>query len=294
MPDRIRHPVCSWIPAFAGMAACVMTYGVLYEDLSPLTFSLEPFAFMKTVSLFIPCIVDTVFPEIGEAMVALLRRLGYAVDYPDGQTCCGLPALNAGFRKEARRLARHFLGVFKAHQWIVCPSGSCVHMVRHRYPELFSEDPVVLEEIRGLAGRVFELSEYLVDVERVEDVDAEYTGKVAYHESCSLLNGLGISEQPKRLIRAVKGTTFVPMNGADVCCGFGGTFSFHYPDISGAMVADKARNYLESGADLLVLGEPGCLLNIGGYLGRNHPDRKVMHLASFLAENMKGKKKTME
>jgi L-lactate dehydrogenase complex protein LldE len=242
---------------------------------------------MKKLSLFIPCIVDTVFPEIGEAMVVVLRRLGYDVEYPGDQTCCGLPAVNAGFRKEARRLAGHFLDVFEGCEWIVCPSGSCVHMVRHRYPELFSDDATMLGKVKALGARVFELSEFLVDVEGVEDVGAAYSGKVAYHESCSLLNGLGISEQPKRLIRAVRGTTLVPMNGADVCCGFGGSFSFHYPEISGAMVADKVRNYLESGADCLLLCEPGCLLNIGGYLAKNHPEKKVMHLAGFLAEHMK-------
>lgn len=242
---------------------------------------------MKTVSLFIPCIVDRVFPEIGEAVVSLIRRVGCRVEYPAEQTCCGLPALNAGFKKEAQSLARHFLGVFGSREWVVCPSGSCVHMVRHRYPELFSNDPGMLSQVEALGTRVFELSEFLVDVEGIEDVGAEYPGKVAYHESCSLLNGLGISEQPKRLIRAVKGASLVPMHAADVCCGFGGAFSFHYPEISGAMVADKVRNYLDSGADLLLLGEPGCLLNIGGYLAKNHPDRKAMHLASFLAEHLK-------
>jgi len=241
---------------------------------------------MKPVSLFIPCIVDLLLPEIGEATVSLLRRLGCRLTYHEEQTCCGLFSFNAGFRSEARRMARHFLEVFGEDEVVVSPSGSCVHMVRNRYPELFSDEPEWLDRARSLSGRVYELSQFLVDVLGVGDVGAHYNGRVAYHESCNLLNGLGISEQPKKLIRAVRGAEWVSLKDADVCCGFGGEFSSNYPEISEALVSAKVKNYLESGADLLVLCEPGCLLNIRGYLSRRHPDKTVLHLAEFLANRL--------
>jgi L-lactate dehydrogenase complex protein LldE len=239
---------------------------------------------MKRVSLFIPCTVDLLLPSIGESTVSLLRRLGCDPVYHQEQTCCGLFPFNSGFREEARRLARHFIGVFGDDELVVCPSGACVNMVRNRYPELLCDYPSWLSLAESLSTRLFELSEFMVDVLGVEDVGATYEGKVAYHESCNLLNGLGISDQPKTLIRKVRGTELVPMNGSDICCGFGGEFSNTYSDISEAMVADKVRNYLESGADLLLLCEPGCLININGYLSRHHPNRKAMHMADFLAQ----------
>jgi L-lactate dehydrogenase complex protein LldE len=157
-------------------------------------------------------------------------------------------------------------------------------MVKHHYPELLGDEPKWFRRATELAPRMYELSQYLVDVLQVKDVGAAFEGKVAYHESCHVLRGLGVSTQPKALISAVKGTTLVSMNQDDFCCGFGGEFAAHYPDISEAMVQDKVQNYLDSGADLLILCEPGCLLNIGGYLSRNHPEKKAMHLASFLAQ----------
>ena len=176
--------------------------------------------------------------------------------------------------------------VFGEDEVVVCPSGSCVNMVRNRYPELLEDEPRWLDRARNLAPRVYELTEFLVGVLKVEDVGAAFSGKVAYHESCSLLNGLGVSEQPKKLLRAVRGAELVPMRDADVCCGFGGEFSSRYPEISEALVAAKAARFLESGADVLVLCEPGCLTNINGYLSRHHPDRKALHMAEFLARNL--------
>jgi L-lactate dehydrogenase complex protein LldE len=156
-------------------------------------------------------------------------------------------------------------------------------MVKHHYPELLSDEPDWFRRAAELALRVYELSQYLVDVLHADDLGAVFQGNVAYHESCHILRGLGVSAQPERLIAAVKGAKLVPLNQGDFCCGFGGEFANHYADISEAMVEDKVRNYLESGADLLIVCEPGCLLNIGGYLSRNHPGKRVMHLASFLA-----------
>jgi L-lactate dehydrogenase complex protein LldE len=243
---------------------------------------------MNRISLFIPCLMDVLFPATAENALHLLRKVGCDPVYPEGQTCCGLMPFNGGHRKAAKRLARHFIEVFDHDEAVVCPSGSCVNMVRNRYPDLFCDEPDWLRRAEAVSGRTFELSEYLVDVLGVEGVGAVYEGKVAYHESCSLLYGLGVTEQPKRLIRAVKGTELVPMDLADVCCGFGGEFSHHYSEISEAMVADKVEAYIASGADLLVSGEPGCLLNLRGYLSRHHPHRRAVHLSDFLMSGQVG------
>jgi L-lactate dehydrogenase complex protein LldE len=238
---------------------------------------------MKEVSLFIPCTVDLLLPQIGEATVALLRRVGVNPVYHSEQTCCGQPALNAGYRQEAKQAAKHFIRVFQRDEIIVSPSGSCVCTVKAHYPELLAGEPDWQRKAEDLAGRVYELSQFLVDVLHVEDVGASFAGRLAYHESCHVLRGLGVSEQPKRLLRAVKGAEMVPLNEAETCCGFGGEFSVLFPEISEAMVKEKVDHFLASGADLLLLCEPGCLLNIGGYLSRNHPGKQAMHLATFLA-----------
>ena len=239
---------------------------------------------MSNPSLFIPCMVDLFLPDIGEACIRVLRRLDMDPLYHPDQTCCGQPAIHAGYVKKARSSAKHFIDVFGEDEAVVCPSGSCVCTVRDRYPELLQDEPDWLRRAEALAPRVYEFSQYLVDVLRVEDMGGTWDGKVAYHESCRVLRGLGVSEQPKRLIRAVKGADLVPMQGAEVCCGFGGEFSTNYPDISEALVSEKAANYIASGADVLVACDPGCLLNIGGYLHRHHPDKRAVHIAAFLAE----------
>ncbi len=240
---------------------------------------------MKEVSLFIPCTVDLFLPRVGEAVVSLLRRAGVNPVYHEDQTCCGQPAMNAGYQSEARKVAKHFISVFEKDEVVVSPSGSCVCMVKYHYPELLADEPRWLKRAEQLSSRIYELSQYLVDVLKAEDLGASFDGKVAYHESCHILRGLGVSAQPKKLIQAVKGAELMPMNDADSCCGFGGEFANNYPEISASMLQDKVENFLSSGADLLILCEPGCLLNIGGYLHRNHPGKKVMHLASFLAYN---------
>lgn len=237
---------------------------------------------MADLSLFIPCIVDILRPDIGEATVGLFRRIGQNPVYHENQTCCGQPAYNTGFRREARSLAKHFITVFEDDDMIVSPSGSCVYTVKHHYPMLFENDPSWLRRAEAIGSRIFELSQYLVDVLALEDVGSIFHGKVAYHESCHVNRCLGISDQPKALIRKVKGAEFVPLPLADMCCGFGGEFSGKYPEISEALVHAKVQTYLECGADLLVLCEPGCLLNISGYLQRHYPGKKAMHLANFL------------
>jgi len=239
---------------------------------------------MKEVSLFIPCLVDLFLPHIGAAAASLLRRAGVNPIHHRGQTCCGQPAVNAGYLREAKKAAKHFIELFGDDEAVVSLSGSCVWTVKHHYPELLGDEPEWFRRAAELAPRVYELSQYLVDVLGVTDTGAAFEGAVAYHESCHVLRGLGVSAQPQKLIAAVKGATLVPLQQADSCCGFGGEFSFRYPDISESMVRDKVQNYLDSGADLLILCEPGCLLNIGGYLSRHHPEKKAMHLATFLVQ----------
>lgn len=243
---------------------------------------------MRQASLFIPCMVDMFLPEIGEACLQVLRRLDLDPVYHPEQTCCGQPAIHAGYVRKAKASAKHFIDLFGDDEAVVCPSGSCVCTVKDRYRELLQDEPEWLRRAEDLAPRVYEFSQYLVDVLGVEDVGASFEGKVAYHESCRVLNGLGVSEQPKKLIRAVSGTELVPMQGERVCCGFGGEFSTNYPEISEALVSEKVANYLASGADLLVACDPGCLINIGGYLHRHHPEKRALHIASFLAEAVQG------
>jgi L-lactate dehydrogenase complex protein LldE len=237
----------------------------------------------RRATLFIQCLVDSVWPNVAEAMERVLRSLGVALACPAEQTCCGQPAFNAGYRREARRAARRFIEIFEGAEAIVCPSGSCVHLVRHHYPGLFGDDPAWAARARGVAGRVFEFSEYLVDVLGVEDVGARYAGRITYHDSCHLLRGLRVREQPRRLLRKVAGAEFVELDKSEACCGFGGSFAFKYPDISGAMVADKVRNIAASGADTVVGCDTGCLLNIAGAISRLGLSIRTRHIAEILA-----------
>lgn len=238
---------------------------------------------MKEVSLFIPCTVDLFMPEVGMATVRLLRRLGVDSVYHESQTCCGQPALNAGYRHHARRAAKHFISLFGDDDLIVSPSGSCVAMVKFHYPELLDDEPAWRRRAEDLSPRIYELSQYIVDTLGIDDVGASFEGTVTYHESCHILRGLGVSHQPRLLLEKTEGATLLPLNQADMCCGFGGEFASRYAFISEEMVREKVGHYLDSGADCLVISEPGCLLNIGGYLDRNHPGKKAIHLAEFLA-----------
>jgi len=234
-------------------------------------------------ALFIPCLVDAFAPEVGEAVAAVLRRTGVEPVYPAGQTCCGQPAFNAGYRKEARTAARRFIEVFEPYRRIVCPSGSCVAMVRHHYRHLFEDDPNWRMRAEAVARQTFEFTEYLVDVLGEPPLDAAFSGRVTYHDSCHLLNALGIAAQPRRLIARVAGVRFVEMCDSDHCCGFGGSFSVKYPDISAALLEDKVKNILASGAETVVGCDMGCLINIEGMLHRKGLPVKVMHIAQLLA-----------
>ncbi len=235
------------------------------------------------VTLFVQCLVDGLYPEVGEAMIALFDRLGIDVNCPFDQTCCGQPAFNAGYRKAAGAAAKRFIEIFEDAEAIVCPSGSCVNMVRHHYAELFENNHKWFDRAVRVGRRTFELSQYLVDVLDLEDVGACYHGKVTYHDSCHLLRGLGIAEQPRRLIRNIDGAELIEMKDADTCCGFGGTFAVKYPRISVAMVDDKISNIIASGADTVTGCDISCLMNIQGRLSRIGSPVKTMHLAQLLA-----------
>lgn len=237
----------------------------------------------KTVSMFIPCLVDAFHPETGEAMTALLERAGVRVAYPPEQTCCGQPAFNSGYRTDAAAAARHFISVFERADAIVCPSGSCVHMVRHQYPQLLAADATWQGRAEIVAGRTYELTEYLVDVLGVVDFGARFDGRVTYHDSCHLLRGLGVQEQPRKLLRHIQGAELIEMDESDRCCGFGGTFSVKYPEISTALLEDKVNTILATGADAVVGADPSCLMNIEGMLSRLGCPVKVFHIAELLA-----------
>ena len=244
----------------------------------------------QEVTLFIPCIVDAVYPEVGGATVSLLRHLGLSLRYPVDQTCCGQPAFNAGYVTEARKAARHFIEVFEGAETIVCPSGSCVDMVRHHYPELMaSEDIDWQERARSIATRTYELTEFLVDVLGRIDLGARFHGRITYHDSCHLLRGLRVQKQPRLLLSAIEGLEFVEMKNADYCCGFGGTFAVKYPNISTAMVDDKVRNIVATDADLVTGCDMGCLMNIEGRLGRRKIPLQVIHIAQLLTKGIDGK-----
>lgn len=222
-------------------------------------------------------------PDAAMGMVGLFDRIGIDTCFPEDQTCCGQPAFNAGYRTASRKAARHFIQVFEDAECIVCPSGSCVAMVKHHYPELFADEPHWLDRARKVSGKIFELTEFLVDVLKITDVGAVYQGTVTYHDSCHLLRTLGIGRQPRQLLSHVRGLRLVEMAHSDRCCGFGGTFAVKYPDISTALVADKVSRILETGADTVVGCDMGCLLNIEGYLTRMGHPVKVKHIAEVLA-----------
>ncbi len=237
----------------------------------------------KKVTLFIQCIIDGIFPEVGFAVVRIFEKLGIDVECPAEQTCCGQPAYNSGYRKESKDAAKHFMNVFGDAETIVCPSGSCVNMVRNHYPELFRDDVKLLENVKEIGIRTFELTEYLVDVLGVEDLGSRFDGRITYHDSCHLMRGIGVQEQPRKLIRKIRGAEFVEMNDSDKCCGFGGAFSVKYPEISTAILEDKIKNIIDSKAEVVTGCDMGCLMNIQGILSRKRLKIKTLHIAQLLA-----------
>jgi L-lactate dehydrogenase complex protein LldE len=234
------------------------------------------------LSLMITCLGDVIRPAAGQAVVRLLRRLGHAIDFPEAQTCCGQPMYNSGYADLAREQAKHTIRVFAGDHPVITPSGSCAAMVKVEYPHLLEADHEWHERAVALAARTFEFSDFLVNQLGVVNVGAKYNGKVAYHFACHL-RMLGLSNEVETLINHVEGATYVPLNRQDQCCGFGGSFSIRYPQISGNLVDDKLRCILATGADCLVSTDTGCLMNIGGRLHRENKPLELLHIAELLA-----------
>jgi L-lactate dehydrogenase complex protein LldE len=232
-------------------------------------------------SLMITCLGDVVRPRIGQATVRLLRRLGHEVDFPPTQTCCGQPMFNSGFSDMARQQAQHTIRVFEGEQAVVTPSGSCAAMIKSEYPHLFEGDSEWHPRAVDLAERTFELSDLLVNQLEVTDVGAQFAGKVTYHFACHL-RMLEQTDEVVQLIEGIDGAEYIPLNHQDQCCGFGGSFSVRYPQVSGSMVDDKAECILATGADVVVSTDAGCLMNIGGRLHRAEKTIEVLHIAELL------------
>ncbi|MBR0655223.1 (Fe-S)-binding protein [Plastoroseomonas arctica] len=235
------------------------------------------------VALFVTCLVDLYRPSVGFAAIRLLERAGCVVSVPEVQTCCGQPAYNAGDRGTAREIARSVVDAFTGYDHVVVPSGSCGAMISHHYPSLFEDDPEYRGRAEALAARTHELVAFLTDVMGVAAVEGDHAGIVTYHDSCSGLRELGVKAQPRALLASMPGVTLKEMAEPEICCGFGGTFCVKYPDISTRMVSDKTRDIAATGAQTLLAGDLGCLLNMAGRLKREGSPIKVRHVAEVLA-----------
>ena len=240
------------------------------------------------VALFVTCLVDLFRPSVGFAAVKLLEEAGCTVEVPPLQVCCGQPAYNSGDRATTRAIAAQVIEAFEGYDAVVAPSGSCGGMLSHHYPGLFDDDPAMKARAENLAGRSYELMAFLVDVLGVTKVTARYDGTVTYHDSCSGLRELGVKQQPRALLKSVAGLKLVELPGAEVCCGFGGTFCVKYPEISDKMVTAKTDDIAATGADTLLAGDMGCLMNMAGKLKRRAMEQgarpvRVRHVAEVLA-----------
>jgi L-lactate dehydrogenase complex protein LldE len=239
---------------------------------------------METVQLFTTCMGENLLPDVLQKMVLVLERLGVRCEFPEAQTCCGQPLFNSGFQAEGRKLALGWMRAFAdTDGYIVAPSGSCVEFVKHRYPGIFPEGSAERERAVHLAGRIMEFSQFLVHVLRVTDVGASFPHRVASHYPCHLTRGLGVRGEPLELLRAVRGLELIELNESETCCGFGGIFSVVYPEVSRAMMETKVKNVVASGAEVVVISEPGCLVNIRGGLLKARSRVRAMHLIEILA-----------
>ena len=235
------------------------------------------------VSLFITCFNDTLFPQTGQAVVRVLERLGHRVDFRPAQTCCGQMHSNSGYPREALSLVRRFVEVYRDAESVVVPSTSCTTTIRAQYPRLAAEDAALLAEVEAIVPRVFEFTEFLTRVLQLEDVGAYYPHRVTYHASCNSLRALKLGGAPRALLEAVKGLDFVDLPAIEECCGFGGTFAVKNGEVSTAMLTDKMRAVLETGAEVVTAGDNSCLMHIAGGLSRLKAGVRAMHLAEILA-----------
>jgi L-lactate dehydrogenase complex protein LldE len=239
------------------------------------------------VSLFITCLGDSYFPQTGIATVKVLERLGCTVDFPAAQTCCGQPMFNNGFEADARALAARMIRVFASSEHVVTPSGSCAAMIRDYYPGLFLNNPASQKDAQALAARTFEFAEFLIKVLKVNlaALGADWQGRTTYHYSCHL-RGLGVSDEAVQLLRQIRGLEYVPLDKAEQCCGFGGTFAAKYPQISGGMVRDKVACIRATGAPTVVSSEPGCTMNMAGACRREGVGTDFKSLPEIIAESL--------
>ncbi|MDE2780477.1 MAG: (Fe-S)-binding protein [Chloroflexota bacterium] len=233
-------------------------------------------------SLFVTCIVDQLYPQVGVSVVNVLRRHGVKLDFPSDQTCCGQPLFNSGYTQLARQLGKRVIDSFSLSDYVVVPSGSCAAMLKVFYRELFSGDPDYGEKAEQLAGKVFEFSEFLVKVLGIEDAGACFPATATYHSSCHLLREMEVRQEPLLLLEKVEGLELRPLPQAETCCGFGGTFSVKYPHISEGMMEDKIANVLATGADTLISCDMSCLMHIGGGMSRQGQPVRVRHIAEIL------------
>ncbi|MGD1878820.1 MAG: (Fe-S)-binding protein [Kiloniellaceae bacterium] len=236
------------------------------------------------VGLFVTCLVDMMRPSVGFAAVKLLEDAGCRVEVPAAQTCCGQPAYNSGDRADTRALAAQTIAAFEGFDYVVAPSGSCAAMLRKHYPALFDGDAAMKTKAEDLAARTYELVSFLTDVRGVTSVDSRFAGKATYHDSCSGLREMGVQAQPRQLLASVPGVEMTEMVENDVCCGFGGTFCVKYADISNKIVTAKTDHILATGADTLLAGDLGCLMNMAGKLQRRGSKMQVRHVAEVLAD----------
>jgi L-lactate dehydrogenase complex protein LldE len=237
----------------------------------------------RKVSLFVPCFVDQLLPQVAVDTVKVLRRVGYEVDYPEDQTCCGQPAFNTGYWDEARPCAERFVRIFKNADVVVCPSGSCTTMIRTFYADLLAKSSL-RDDALALAARTFEFSEFLVKVAAVTQVGASFPHSVTYHASCHGLRELHIHDEPLRLLRQVNGLKLIEMIRSEECCGFGGTFAAKFSDISAAMGNSKAESIAATGAEFVTATDPSCLMHLEGILGKRQVSTRTIYLASILAQ----------
>jgi L-lactate dehydrogenase complex protein LldE len=236
------------------------------------------------IGLFVTCLVDLFRPSVAFAAIKLIEAGGARVEVPRAQTCCGQPAYNSGDRDHAVAIARQVIETFERFDYVVAPSGSCAGMLKVHYPRLLADDPQFAERAKQLAAKSFELTSFLVDVLALAKVDARYEASVTYHDSCSSLRELHVKDAPRRLLASVAGLTLIELPESEVCCGFGGTFSVKYPDISGAILDAKLHNILSTGARTVLAGDLGCLLQIAGGLKRERAHVEARHVAEVLAD----------
>lgn len=237
------------------------------------------------ISLFIPCLVDQVYPEIGTDMVKILKYFGYSLKYNSKQTCCGQPAFNAGHLEEARKVATNFINIFNGDQIVVCPSGSCTGMVRNFYAQVFKDHPLA-EKAAQVSQKVYEFSEFIVNENLINHIQGEFSGKIGFHNSCHSYRELGITDQPFNILNKIQGIEWAQPVGEPVCCGFGGLFSVKFYQIAETMAKTRLEMFTNVGAEIIVSNDPGCIMHLRQEAKAKNLNIQILHLTEFLAKAM--------